>query len=123
MTVFFGQKGRPINELESNLRKHLGIPASIEVVEEEYAGEELGLTFDLAGSSNQLNIVATANKLISIALWVSVFEGDDDANEDAEEAYNSYGTLLSENEARELLSDIEVNLPVFRSRAISEGPQ
>ncbi|WP_170566286.1 hypothetical protein [Ruegeria atlantica] len=120
MTVFFGQKGRPINELESNLRKHLGIPASIEVVEEEYAGEELGLTFDLAGSSNQLNIVATANKLISIALWVSVFEGDD---EDAEEVYNSYGTMLSEDEARELLSDIEVNLPVFRSRAISEGPQ
>ena len=113
MINFFGLKGRPIDELETNLRKYLGIPSNVDAIEEEHSSDELGLTFELTGI-DQLYVVATATKLIGITLCVDCF-GEDVTSPDSD--YQSFSLKLNEDEARDLLSDIEAKLPEFRCRA------
>lgn len=120
VTTFFGLKGRPIEELEDNLRKHLGIPPNVEPVEEEHAEDKLGLTFELRGS-DQVNIIATSTRIISIALLIEVFDEDAADDVDDDEVFQSFRASLTEEEARDLFSDIEAKLPEFRARAIAAG--
>ncbi|WP_299776030.1 hypothetical protein [uncultured Tateyamaria sp.] len=117
MTNFFGLDGSPIEELETNLRKYLGIPSSVKKIEEEHSQDELGLTFKLT-RIDQLYVVATAKELIGIFLWVDYF-GEDDRNPVS--IYESFGLKLTEDQARDLLSDIETKLPELRSRAIARN--
>ena len=104
--------GNRFEEFDANLRKYLGIPPTVEVVEREDTGIEIDLTFEIEGEDRRF--VATAAKITIIQ-----FRGylHDEENDDELGDFETYSLVHSEKEARELLFDIEEKVPYFGSKA------
>ena len=100
-----------IDELEANLRTYLGIPSIVGMVEKKGIGEKLGLSFEL-DNYDKIDIFVTSGKISHID-FVGYFNEDSKDPDD----FEIQTVSLSEEEARELFSNMKDKIPYFRTRA------